>query len=96
MDNDEFEVVENKDKKWTSTYAHQKRPDTTERLKRVIPKDRLVVKRGRIFTTDTSQKQLEKEITDQDHREAPLKTKTKQSVFHEPVTVKPKFASKNA
>ncbi len=97
---DEFEIVENKDKKWTSTYSHQKRPDTSERLKHVIPKDRLVVKRGRIFSTDTSQQKLTKEIDEQDRREAPLKShsKIKGSVaaFHEPVTVKKKFASKNS
>lgn len=95
-DDSEFEVVENKQKKWTSTYAHQKRPDTSERLKHVIPKDKLVVKRGRLFTTDTSQKQLTKEIDDQDERKAPHKNKVQQLAIHEPVTIKAKFACKNA
>ena len=95
-DANEFEIVENKDKSWNSTYAHQKRPDPSARLKNVIPMDKLVVKRGRIFTTDTSQKQLTKELDEQDQREAIIKHKVKQSAFHEPVTVKPKFASKNA
>ena len=55
---DERELVENKNKPWVSTYDYQRRPDTSERLKKVIPKDRLTVKKGKFFTTETNQKTI--------------------------------------
>ncbi len=55
-----FEPVEGK--LWSSTFNHQKRTDTS-RVGAVIPKDRLVIKKGRYFTTDTSSAQLQKNLT---------------------------------
>lgn len=49
-------------KAWTSKADKQRRPDQDSRLKSVIPRDRLVVKRGRTFTTDTSSAARQKEI----------------------------------
>jgi hypothetical protein len=99
-DDTEFELVENTDKKWNSTYSHQKAPDPSRRLKNVIPHDKLVIKRGRIFSTDTSQQKFHKEIDEQDQREAVVKKsstlKVKRSAIHEPVVVKQKFLSKNS
>jgi hypothetical protein len=95
-DDEQFELVENTDRKWNSTYSHQKVPDPTSRVKDYIPKDKLVEKRGRFFSTDTSQQKFHKAIDDQDQRDATLKKTNKSPVFHEPVVVKPKFLSKNS
>ncbi len=46
-------VVDNT-KPWTSSYNHQRRPEQQSRLKAVLPVDKLVQRRGRQFTTDTS------------------------------------------
>lgn len=54
--------IENTDKPWRSTANKQSRPDPTARAKNVIPRDRLVTKKGRYFTTDTSQEQREDEM----------------------------------
>lgn len=42
------------------------------RTRNVIPRDRLVVKKGRYFSTDTSQKKLEAEIDEQEERKEVL------------------------
>lgn len=65
---DEYEYVENTDKPWRSSYSHQRRPDVMARTKNAIPRDRLVTKKGRYFTTDTRQQQLVDEIDKQDER----------------------------
>lgn len=54
-----FEAVEGK--LWSSSYNQQKRPDGS-RVTAVIPKGRLITKQARYFTTDTSTKQLQKNL----------------------------------
>ena len=65
---EEGEYVEITHKPWRSTYAHQKRPDVTGRTAKLIPRDRLVTKKGRYFTTNTSQQQLVAEIDEQEDK----------------------------
>lgn len=55
-----FEPVDGK--LWSSSFNPQKRPDET-RTAAVIPKDRLITKKGRYFTTDSSSSQLKKSFT---------------------------------
>jgi len=63
---DTKEYVENTDKIWTTKYNHQKRPDPQSRTKYVIPRDRLVARRGRQFTTDTSIANLNSQLAIQE------------------------------
>jgi hypothetical protein len=60
--NPEGKFVEDTSRPWTSSYSHQKRPDQGLRLKAVLPTDRLVHKKGRQFTTDTSREHRLAEI----------------------------------
>lgn len=62
--------VENTDKVWTTKYNHQKRPDPQYRTKNVIPKDKLITKQNRTFTTDTSQANLNAHIVKQTREKA--------------------------
>lgn len=83
---DTKEYVENTDKVWTTKYNHQKRPDPQSRTRYVIPRDKLVVRRGRQFTTDTSLANLNSQLVIQEESKqssntefqtTPPKTKTK-------------------
>lgn len=65
--------VEQPEKMWRSSFNKQQHPDPQSRTKNVIPRNRLVQKKGRYFTTDTSDKQRQSEIqqqTDRDLRQA--------------------------
>ena len=77
------EYVEITGQQWRSTYSHQRRPDPQLRTKSVLPMNRLASKTSRYFTTDTSTKQRES-VIQEDDAEQP-----------EPVKVK-KYVSKNA
>jgi len=93
---DQYEYVENTDKPWRSSYSHQRRPDVTARAAKMIPRDRLVTKKGRYFTTNTSQQKLEDEIDLQDERKEAQVFPTPIPAREQEAKPKQRFSAKNA
>ena len=82
---------------WRTSFNKQQRPDPQSRTKQVLPMRRLVQKKGRYFTTDTSDRQLKGELSEQTDREEklahPIASKIKEE---EQPKKKQQFTGKNA
>jgi hypothetical protein len=88
--------VEDHRPRWRSSFNHQKLPDPEARTAKVIPKHRLVTKKGRYFTTDTSDRQRASELSAQNMRKMQMAHPNNAKVNEVPTQKKQQFIGKNA
>jgi len=88
----EEEIVESG---WRTSFNKQSIPDPQARTKKVLPHARLVQKKGRFFTTDTSSSQRSAELADQTLKKQQLKTPKKFKSDSSAATKKQAFSPKN-